>query len=90
MKLQRPLQNHGLEKVFCEKCLTCGKFGYPSWSSRAESVAFIVLYSSYNLSIFAMIITIIIVVVGGADQGHGGRVSSLELKTFGQWSVSRP
>ena len=49
-------------------------------------------YITYLIvSIFAMIITIIIVVVGGgADQGRGGRVSSLELKTFGRWSVSRP
>ena len=38
------------KRYVVKKCLTCGKFGYPSWISRTESVAVIVWYSSYDIN----------------------------------------
>ena len=80
------------KRYVVKKCLTCGKFGYPSWISRTESVAVIVWYSSYdinlyNVSIFTIIITIIIVVVGAADTSRLWRVGQ-QLGTEDLWRWS--
>lgn len=80
------------KRYVVKKCLTCGKFGYPSWISRAESVAVFVWHSSYdtnlyNVSIFAMIITVIIVVVGAADTSRLWRVGQ-QLGTEDLWRWS--